>query len=176
MKKSDRRTAEFVFWRTPRRTSELRPSPQSWWEASLRSSMVPFRFCDSQSFFFFFCFSFKFKLLKSSSATAAWSRSHSWKSSSFSFVSGSAAVSWRVPTQTTSVCFTAADLDLEVLQYISGFHTQKKNHNTLFIPFVRLFFRHIWYLQAVNLTHLVHFSTLKQMQGNVIQGFLNTEA
>lgn len=175
MKKSDRRTAEFVFWRTPRCTSELRPSPQSWWEASLRSSMVPFRFCDFQSFFFFFCFSFKFKLLKSSSATAAWSTSHSWKSSSFSFVSGSAAVSWRVPTQTNSVCFTAADLGLEVLQYISGFHTQKKSQYSIYTV-RQTVYRHIWYLQAVNLTHLVHFSTLKQMQGNVIQGFLNTEA
>lgn len=80
-------------------------------------------------------------------------------------------------------CFTAADPGLEVLQMFLRFPlfllgarwvefsmqtVRQSRKNTIFHLYCGS--GHLKYLHTVNPTHLLHFSTLKQMLGNVIQG------
>lgn len=58
MKKSNRRTAEFVFDGRNVAPPSFKPTPQSWREASLRSSVVLFPFVILKVSFFFFAFVF----------------------------------------------------------------------------------------------------------------------
>ena len=183
MKKSNRRTAEFVFDGRNVAPPSFKPTPQSWREASLRSSVVLFPFVILKVSFFFFCFCFSWSSHSESLHPLPQPGQEVTAESlrlSFLFpgrwLKGSHPNKLSLPhscrpgSRSTSIHFRVSLIPFRFP------HTKKKSQYSIYTIICQTVNRHIWYLRAVNLTHLVHFSTLKQMQGNVIQGFLNTEA